>query len=271
MLKPLSFGKVIILVFLIGLPLLSINMQRNPGEAPWYTRPFTWTFSVLHYSYSSFSLSVRETTNLYLNLWSLKKTSSQLKDENSLLKAQLLSFKSLEAENKRLRELLEFREKSGLSMIAAQVIGHDIAGERNTITINRGSQHGITPGQAVISTQGVVGYILTPNLTTSHVLVATDRYAVIDANVMRSRARGLVEGTNKSFCQLRHLERADDVRVGDLVVTNGLGGVFPKGLPMGIVSQVKKSKYGVSQQVDIQPIVKARQLDEVFVVQKESL
>lgn len=243
-------------------------MQRNPGEAAWYTQPFTWTFSLIHSGYSGFSQSVRSTAGLYLDLWDIKKEIAELKKENSRLKVQQITFSNIKKENQRLRGLLKFQSDQKDSFVPAEVIGHDIIGDRDTLMINRGTQHGIKPGQAVISTTGVVGYILSPHTLTSEVLTATDRYAVIDGIVERSRARGIVEGTNKGFCQLRYLERADDVRVGDLVVTSGIGKYFPKGFPIGVVSQVKKSQYGVSQEVDINPVVNTRQLEEVFVITK---
>lgn len=263
----LNFRKIVIVLFLLGLPLLSINMQRNPGETPWYIKPFAWTFSSLHMTYASFSESVRETANLYLNLWQVKRQNLLLAEENRELKARQTLLSELQLENDRLRGLLEFKQKSQMDLVAAQVIGYDLIGDRDTIQLNRGGNDGIKPGQAVISIDGAVGYILHSRPMTSQVLVLTDRYAVLDATVQRSRARGIVEGTNKGFGQLKHLERADDVRVGDLVVTSGLGNIFPKGFPIGVVTQVKKSQYGVSQEVDLKPVIQPKQLEEVFVIQ----
>ena len=89
---------------------------------------------------------------------------------------------------------------------------------------------------------------------------------MIDSIVHRSRAQGITEGASNSACRLRYLERADDVRVGDLVVTSGLDNIFPKGFPVGLVTQVRKSKYGISQDVEVNPVVQTSQLEEVFII-----
>ena len=266
-----NFRKLAIIVFLLGLPLISINMQRNPGEMPWYIQPFTWSMSTAHSLYGTFTRDVKQTTDLYLNLWDIKRSNRKLIDENRELRARQSMLSELSQENNRLRTLLEFKQQSQLELIASQVIGHDLVGDRDTIHLNRGSQDGIKPGQAVISVDGAVGYVLHAHAETSQVLVLTDRYAVLDATIQRSRARGIVEGTNKGFCQLRHLERADDVMVGDLVVTSGLDTMFPKGFPIGYVTQVKKSQYGVSQDVDIRPMIQPRQIEEVFVIRNSAV
>src|SRR5690606_42055969 len=82
----------------------------------------------------------------------------------------------------------------------------------------------------------------------------------------RSRARGIVHGMTKDTCVLSHLQRNDDVQIGDIVVTSGLDNVFPKGFPIGTVTAVKNDQYGLGQEVTLQPVVNASNLEEVFVV-----
>lgn len=258
--------KVIIVIFIIALPLLSINMQREPGESPWYLKPFSLTVSAMHYSYASFSSMVKGTTRMYLDLWGIKRRILELEKNNNELKARLNTLNEIELENKRLRKLIDFKEKSPMELVPAQVIGRDITSDRDTIYIDRGLSNGLKAGQAVISVEGTVGYIFRPSLFTSQVLLITDRYTVIDSAVQRSRARGIVEGTNKGTCKLRYLERADDVQIGDLVVTSGLDNLFPKGFPVGLVTKVKKHRYGISQEVEVQPVVNSNRLEEVFVI-----
>jgi rod shape-determining protein MreC len=119
---------------------------------------------------------------------------------------------------------------------------------------------------AAISVAGVVGYVFRVEPDSSHVLLMTDRYAVIDAIVQRSRARGLIEGVGRNQSRLRFLKRSDDVQEGDLVVTSGLLNIFPKGFPIGKVKSVDKSRYGMTQDVDIEPVVEALNLEELFIV-----
>ncbi|MCB0384688.1 MAG: rod shape-determining protein MreC, partial [Bdellovibrionales bacterium] len=117
-----------------------------------------------------------------------------------------------------------------------------------------------------ITTGGVVGYVFRVEAFTAQILLLVDRYAVIDAIVQRSRARGIVEGRSSEGCRLRYLNRSDDVQIGDLVVTSGLDNIFPKGFPIGLVTSVAKSRYGMTQEVEIKPAINASILEEVFVV-----
>ena len=94
----------------------------------------------------------------------------------------------------------------------------------------------------------------------------TDRYAVIDGVIQRSRAHGIVEGKGKTGAVLKYVERTEDVRPGDLVVTGGLDNIFPKGFPIAIVESAEKKQISVSLKVDLKPLVDSDKVEEVFVV-----
>lgn len=258
--------KLVLVGFVLALPLISINMQRGPEESPWYMKPLSIIAGLAQNGYSSFSSGVRGTASLYLNLVGIKKANETLIRANQELRAQLGALGELKLENERLSELLNFKRRTNMELLAARVIGQDLLPDRSSIRINRGTRHGIKSWQAVITVEGVVGYVYRPDNFYSHVLLMTDNYAVIDGIVQRSRARGLVEGAGRQGCILRYLQRADDVELGDLVVTGGMGNIFPKGFPIGIVTKVERKQDGISQEVALQPVVKASHLEEVFVV-----
>jgi rod shape-determining protein MreC len=117
-----------------------------------------------------------------------------------------------------------------------------------------------------LTISGVVGYVVDVEPRISKILLITDRYAVVDGLVQRSRARGIVQGLSKDKCSLSFLKRGDDVQVGDVIVTSGLDNYLPKGFPIGTVTEVNKDQYGLGQEVTIQPIVNASNLEEIFVV-----
>lgn len=260
--------KVILIVVLLAIPLLSVNVKHDPQNPTWYLRPFTFVITLAQSGIYSFCEGVRDTTTLYINLVNIKTNNRLLRKENDELRAQLTLLEELKNENNRLSSLLNFTQQSSMSLQGAKIIGQDLVADHSTIVINRGTKHGVAPGMAVISTEGVVGYILRPEYTTSQVLLLTDRYAVIDAVVQRTRARGIIEGKSKDNCQLRYLERADDVAVGDLVVTSNFDEKFPKGFPIGFVENVTQAGYGASLKVTVKPIVKRHKLEEVFIVIK---
>ena len=151
-------------------------------------------------------------------------------------------------------------------MIAAEVIGQDPSSWFKSVTINKGEGDGVRRGMAVISTEGVVGQVLkaAPNYAT--VLLMTDYNSAIDAIVQRTRAKAIVEGKGENRCQLKYLLRTEEVAVGDVVVTSGLGGNFPKGMMIGEVRSVEKKGHGVFQYAELAPGVDLTKLEEVLVI-----
>lgn len=258
--------KVFLVIALIVLPLIAINMQRKSEEELWFTRPFTFAGSAMQRAFSSFSSGVRGTTSLYLDLIGVKKQNAELKGQLAELNAQLSAFTELKMENERLNQLLGFKQATKMNLLAARVIGRDLLPDHNTITVNRGLSHGVQKNMAALTIGGVVGYTFRVENESSQILLLTDRYAVIDALVQRSRAQGLVEGMSRTNCRLRYLKRSDDVKVGDLVVTSGLFNLFPKGFPIGTVVSIDKSRYGMTQEVGIKPAVEPLNLEELFIV-----
>lgn len=258
--------KLLIVIAVIALPILSINMKRNPGEEPWYRRPFTWFVAASQGGYSSFTSGVRGTTSMYLNLVGIKKDNQQLLRENQELRAQLVASSELKLENERLNQLLEFKLNTKMKLLAAKVIARDLSPDHESIRINRGYRQGLRKLMGVITVEGVVGYVLSTEMDTAQILVITDRSAAVDALVQRTRARGLISGKDASSIRLRYLERADDVAVGDAVVTSGLKGTFPKGFPIGKVTSVRKTDFGISQEALVEPVLSPSNLEEVFIV-----
>jgi rod shape-determining protein MreC len=98
------------------------------------------------------------------------------------------------------------------------------------------------------------------------VILITDRYSVVDGLIQRTRASGIVEGKGNSFCILKYVEKTEDVKVGDLVVTGGLDNIFPKGFPVAVVEKVERKNVSVSLTVELRPVVDAAKAEEVFVV-----
>ncbi len=263
----LNFKKIFIALLIILLPLFSINLQ-GPNESPWFLRPFSALAGYAQESFLDFTANVRDSTTRYVDLIKIKSLNRELKTENEFLKAKLLQFNEVKLENKRLNDLLQFQQRQDMEIISAQITALDLFGEHFSIRINRGSDQGISKGMAVISAEGAVGYVLNVHKDSSTVLLLTDRYSVIDTIVQNSRARGIVEGLNSDTCILKYLQRTDDVKIGDIVVTSGLDNIFPKGYPVGKVTKIVKKKSDVSQYVEIQPIVDVSKLEEVYIVKK---
>lgn len=215
---------------------------------------------------------------MYVNLLGIKRTNLNLQKENEEFKTKLGEFTELKLENQRLNQLLKFKDSTSMELMAAKVIARDISPDRYLIRINRGVSDGVKKLQAVITIEGVVGYVFRPGLYSSQVLVLTDRAAAIDGIVQRTRARGVISGkggslaNRDSLCRFRYIERADDVTVGDMIVTGGLQGIiphqgiFPKGFPIGRITSIKKAGTGISLEAEVSPVVNPANLEEVFLV-----
>ncbi len=192
--------------------------------------------------------------------------------ENEALRAEINGLKLKQAELaeaalevERLRRLLGFREQVGFTVVPARVIGADVSGWFRTITIDRGSADGLERGMAVVTPDGIVGRTHAVAARSAKILLVTDANSSVDALVQRTRARGIVAGRVTPALEMRYVHRTEDVQVGDAVVTSGIGGVFPKGLPIGLVVSVEKTT-GMFQAVGVSPAVNLSKLEEVLVI-----
>jgi rod shape-determining protein MreC len=262
----IDLKKLIMIGLVLTLPLVSINMQQGPQESNWLSKPFSLLGSSISQLFYGFSHGVKSTTALYVDLINIKRESQDIQSRNAEVMTRLEKMNELQLENDRLRDLMGFKQQTRMQLTAAQVIGRDLVIDHNTVTINKGTADGIKAGQAVITTGGVLGYIFKPEPFTSHVMLITDRYAVVDGVVQRTRAHGIVEGKSQNGCVLKYVEKTEDVQEGDIVVTGGLDNIFPQGFPVAVVESVERKTFSVSLKVDLRPIVDPYKAEEVFVV-----
>jgi len=196
---------------------------------------------------------------------SLRRENADLRRELGRLREEVNGLRERAAAAGRLESLLGYRERSGLPLTAARVIGHDASGLYRTVLLDRGSADGIEHDQAVIVPDGVVGRVIKVFPRSALVLLATDRSSGIDAIVQRTRDQGVVQGRGDRGCELRYLDRSAEVEVGDDVITSGMGGRFPKGIRIGQVSGVNRGGE-LFQSVDVRPTAPLERLEEVLVV-----
>jgi rod shape-determining protein MreC len=176
---------------------------------------------------------------------------------------------SVQAEAERLRKLLGFAELSGeRRFLGARVIGIRLGPVgRQLLTIDRGGDDGVAPMMPVVVTEGVVGRIHAVAGRTADVLVLTDLNSSVAVRVDRTRARASVRGLGKpDLCRLDYALRTEDVIEGDPLVTSGTDGVFPRGLPVGKITQLDRRQHGLFQDARVVPAVDVTRLEEVLVL-----
>lgn len=205
----------------------------------------------------------------YLNLVGVRQENLRLRDEVKELNARIIAAGEAVQATQRLEKLLGMRNSIKEPGLTVSVVGEDLSSWFKTVVIDQGSSNGIAEGMAVVAADGVVGQIVKVAATTSRVLLLTDHTSGIAATIQRSRARGVVKGKGDGLCSLEFTTREEDVKVGDVVITSGIGGVFLKGIPIGEVTMVKRGEYGIFQTVTIRPFVNIAHLEEALVVLRQ--
>jgi rod shape-determining protein MreC len=252
---------------LAALLFFSLNVPHN-REANVLERSALGTFSPLFRPVARIGLAIEDVWDRYIRLVDTHDENMRLREDIRSLNQRVQEGNEAILANQRLEQLLDMKKTIKAPTVAASVIGEDVTSWFRTLVINRGSSSGIREGMAVVAADGVVGQTVKVAATTSRVLLLTDHASGIAATIQRSRARGVVKGKGEMQCALEFTTREEDVKVGDVVITSGIGGVFIKGLPIGEVTMVKRGEYGIFQTVAIRPAVNLPHLEEVLVVQR---
>jgi len=169
----------------------------------------------------------------------LAEDNASLRAENLVLKARLQKLASVMAENVRLRELLNSTALLDEDILVAEIIGVNPDPSVQSVVVDRGSNEGVFVGQAVIDAYGLVGQVIEVNPLSCTVLLITDASHAVPVRINRNGVRAIAEGTgSRQELELRHVAATVDVRAGDLLVSSGLGRVFPEGYPVATVHSV---------------------------------
>lgn len=272
MIKYLKEYRFYIILFLFLLiPIIAIDTStRAPREYRTYDRVILVVTSPIQKLISWSLDQMVSAFHNYIYLLQTRQDNLALVEENRKLLNTIASLRETQHENVRLRKLLNFQDTFQLETVVARVIAKDVSSEFRAIRINRGEKSGIHKDMAVVTNEGVVGRVLRTTGSTADVVTILDLQSAVDSIVERSRARGIVEGMTDEICQLRFVLRTDDIEPGDTLIASGLEGIFPKGVPVGVVSKVKRKPFGITQDVEVRPTVDFSKLEEVMIVVKRT-
>ncbi len=204
---------------------------------------------------------------------SLRYENEALRDQNLRLSLELLKLREAQLENARLHALLHFKSQQATekSYIVARVIARNPARIANTILIDAGTDEGVQARMPVVTADGLVGRILEVHGYTAIVQLLIDHNCRVSAVVQRqSRISGIVSFEDGTF-YLKNVSLRGDIKIGDLIVSSGLGELFPKGLYVGQVIKVGDKAQGLFREVILAPSVNFHNLEEVFVLKTNSL
>ena len=223
-----------------------------------------------------FQTAISKVSNYAGSIWDKYTDLLNVREENEQLRQELLQYKTANIEyreavatNVRLQKLLELKESLPPPTLSAEIVGKDPSLWFRTFTINRGSSDGVQKGMPVVTVEGVVGQVLTSSPNYSKVLLATDPNSAIEVITQKTRVQGIVKGSGPETFNLHYVLKSAEVEKGDYVLTSGLGGVFPKGLMVGTVAEITKSRRGMFQNIAVKPAVDFSQLEYLIIIMKK--
>ena len=258
---------VALVIVLVAVNIILLTITGKHTQAPsGLGRGALVVVSPFQKQFTAFFNSVKEIWDQYFFLVSTAKENQRLKKALGQSLEQLNRFSETEIANDRLRHLLDFEKAVPRPMIAAQVVGKDPSAWSKTITVDKGTRDSVRQGAPVVIPEGIVGVVVEASARYAKVLLLTDPNSAVDALVQRTRARGIVKGGGGDFCVFDYVLRKHEIGVGDIVVSSGLDGVFPKGFRVGRISEIVRQNAGIFQKVSVTPYVDFEILEEVFII-----
>jgi rod shape-determining protein MreC len=259
--------KKIFLLFLFTLLFWLVTAQVKAGRLTFMEKPVLAVSGFAERFITGAYNAVGSVGHGYAFLVRTRRENERLTGEVEHLKLENSITNELLIENERLRDLLGFKKLQPLNPVTAQVIGMESSPSSRTVTIDKGSDDGINKDMAVITAAGVVGKVHAFLPGTAKVILLTDPGSTLAVRVQRNREEGLLEG-KLARCALKYVSFYADIQEGDLLVTSGLDGIYPKGLPVARVVKVTKHEASAFQTVVAEPVVSFSRLEEALVLRK---
>jgi rod shape-determining protein MreC len=206
----------------------------------------------------------------YIDLRGLREENGRLREEVARLEQALWMQRDQVASYRRLSEVLDLAERMPGDPVVAEIIGLDASNWFRTVTVNRGSSHGVSLSAPVVAPGGLVGRVISVGREVAQVQLLTDRDCSVGALLARTRARGVVAGSGEQASAtgltLNYVSNLEDVVEGDVIVTSGMDGIYPKGIAIGRVASVRNGPR-LFKLVTVEPAANLERLEEVFILQ----
>ncbi|HYL80104.1 MAG TPA: rod shape-determining protein MreC [Candidatus Acidoferrum sp.] len=202
----------------------------------------------------------------YVDLRGLQGENKRLRQEVGTLTRRLEQLEEQALETQRLQRLLALRQVPQAQSLTARVEGKDATNWFKTILVDRGSLDGVRRNQPVVAPDGLVGRVVEVTPASAKVQLLTDPVSAVGGLLQRTRVTGIVSGNLGAGTRVRYLPLMADVAVGDVVLTSGMGGVFPKGIPIGRITAVERRSGALFQEASLQPTVDLSRLEEVLIL-----
>lgn len=260
-------GAALIACAVISIALFTVSCRTGEdGPLSVVRGAFQTVTSPVRYLGATVAAPFQGLGNVVTNLTADQETLSELREENEQLRARNVELEEAAQSVERLQGLLDLQNVNNLQSTAAHIISGAGDSWSSTVVIDKGTTSGLAVGMPVTSSSGIIGQIVECGPTTSTVRLITDENSSVSAMIQSSRLQGMVEGSVTDQLSLTLIPSSSQVSVGDVVVTSGLGGVFPKGLPLGQVTSVENSPGSTYLSISVEPFAHAESYEEVLVI-----
>jgi len=260
----------LLLVILIISSILIISRQvHDPTGMTYFRRSVITVVAPFQNGFSAAIGSVRSIWGNYLFLFGTRAENTKLREEVNQLRSEAQKLREELYRAGRLEEFSTYRYETGFTGMAAQVIGESSDPWTRTIVVNRGIQEGLKRNLPVVTPDGLVGSVIQTSDHSSIVRLIVDRSSRVPVLVSRSRARAILEGESSGTCQLKYLDRTEDVQEGDVVITSGLAGIYPRGIEVGTITQIVSRSHGLYQYAKVLPKAPINRLEDVLIIRTD--
>jgi rod shape-determining protein MreC len=260
--KPLIFFACIVLVSLL---LITVSI-RYGKENLFFESVIVRIFSPAQNLLTQARTSISDLLDRYFFLTEVSRENDRLLKEVDQLNRRNSDLLEIIERQGRIKKLQKANKNGKLKSLAALVIGRDSTQWSKMIFIDKGTDDGIRGNVAVVTDAGIVGHTIHSTATTSKVLLITDSRSAVDSLFQDTRVPGVSTGTGEGLCKVKFVPIDAELRVGDRVISSGLGGVFPRGWVVGTVVRTVKRKQGLFQDVVVAPGVDLSRLENVLVL-----
>lgn len=260
-------GLLALLLVAVSIVLVAVSVREGGTGVLSGTRAVFQTLtSPLRVVGSAVVTPVAGLGNVMRNLTADEATLSELEDENRALTARNAELEEAQQTASRLEQLLDLQSAYSLQSTAARIISGSTDSWSASVTLDKGSASGLAVGMPVTDANGAIGEIVECGPGTSTVRLLSDESSSVSAMLQSSRAQGSVTGSADGTLHLEMVSTDQVVNVGDIVVTSGLGGVFPKGLPIGTVASAVKNPGSLYYDIVVEPLSSTGSFEEVLVI-----
>lgn len=252
----------------------ALFLINNTGESRLSLTPFEKIMknivSPVENGISHIVNSTSDTVEAVFSIGTIKEQNKSLTERVAKLQAENTLLKEYEYQNLRLRELLNYKDSISRSYqtVSASVIARNPSNWFNTVTINKGESDGIKKNMAVITSFGLVGHVINVSSNSAEVLLIVDNSSAVGGLVQITRTPGVIEGIGDNTGNLRmnYLAKEAPIRENQVVISSGLGGIFPKGIPIGKITKIETDTNGLERYAIVRPFIDFNRIEEVLVI-----